>query len=234
VTLEFLSDSQFWARWGSIVLLDLILAGDNALVIALATRTLPLRQRVWGRVLGTLGAVVLRLIGVVLVTWLLGLPLLGFMGGLLLAWISFQLVRQPHRPEGQVRAGTSLREAVGIIVLADCVMSFDNVVAIAGVAQGDILLVALGLLLSLPLVVWGSGLLAKWMDRFPVMIWLGGGVLGWVAAKMIFDDPLVLGWLGEARLRGFQQFTPCLFGTLIALLGWRFARHLSEPKIPSK
>jgi YjbE family integral membrane protein len=228
VSLDFLSDSQFWARWGSIVLLDLVLAGDNALVIALATRTLPLRKRVWGRVFGTLGAVVLRLIGVAFVSWLLELPLLGFLGGVLLAWLSIKLVSQTQRPESQIRAGTSLREAVGIIVLADCVMSFDNVAAISGVAHGDMLLVAFGLLISLPLVVWGSGLLAEWMDRFPVIIWLGGGVLGWVAVKMMFDDPLVLGWLGEARAHAFQQVTPYFFGVFIALVGWRFARHLEQ------
>ncbi len=223
-----LSDAGFWTRWGSIVLLDLVLAGDNVLVIALATRTLPLRQRVWARVFGTVGAVVLRLIFVVFVTWLFTLPLLRLIGGLLLVWIAFKLVRQPPTQEGRVREGATWWEAIGIIVLADCVMSFDNVMAIAGVAQGDFLLVGLGLLLSLPLVVWGSGLLARWMDRFPLVIWSGGGLLGWVAARIIFDDPLVAGGLGEARLRVFQQFTPCLLGGVIALLGWWFARSVTK------
>ena len=199
--MEFLSDSGIWTRWGSIVLLDLVLAGDNALVIALATRALPLRQRVWGRVFGTLGAVALRLIGVAFITWLFTVPLLRLAGGLLLVWIAVKLVRQPPASEGRVREGTTLVEAVGLVILADCVMSFDNVMAISGVAQGDLLLVAFGLLVSLPMVVWGSGLLARWMDRFPLIIWFGGGVLGWVAVKMIFDDPLVVDWLGEARVR---------------------------------
>jgi YjbE family integral membrane protein len=228
--MEFLSDSQFWTRWGSIVLLDLVLAGDNALVIALATRTLPLRKRVLGRVFGTLGAVALRLICVAFVTWLFTVPLLRLAGGLLLVWIAVKLVCQPPVPEGRVREGATLHEAVGIIVLADCVMSFDNVMAISGVAQGDLLLVALGLLLSLPLVVWGSGLLARWMDRFPLIIWFGGGVLGWVAVKMMMDDPFVVAWLGEARVHDFQEVAPCLLGAVIALLGWWFARNLARQK----
>ncbi|MEP6670514.1 MAG: TerC family protein [Chthoniobacter sp.] len=228
--MEFLSDSHFWARWGSIVLLDLVLAGDNALVIALATRTLPARQQLWGRIFGTMGAVVLRLIFVAMVTWLLTLPLLRFVGGLVLVWIAFKLVHQPPVQEGQVREGTTLREAIGIIILADLVMSFDNVMAISGVAQGDFVLVIFGLLLSLPLVVWGSGLLARLMDRFPLIVWLGGGVLGWVAVKMMFDDPLVVGWLGEALARVLHRFAPWLLGAVIASLGWWFARNLGRTK----
>jgi YjbE family integral membrane protein len=162
------------------------------------------------------------------VTWLLTLPLLRLIGGMLLVWIAFKLVRQPPAQEGRVREGTTLRAAIGVIVLADCVMSFDNVMAISGVAQGDFLLVGLGLLLSLPLVVLGSGLLARWMDRFPLVIWFGGGLLGWVAARMIFDDPLVADGLGEARVRIFQQLAPYLLGVVIALLGWWFARDLAK------
>lgn len=228
--MEFLSDPQFWARWGSIVLLDLVLAGDNALVIALATRTLPPRQQLWGRVWGTLGAVMLRLIFVAIVTWLLKLPLLRFIGGLVLVWIAFKLVHQPPGHEAHVRQGRSLGQAIGIIILADVVMSFDNVMAISGAARGDFLLVVFGLALSLPLVVWGSGLLARLMDKFPLIIWLGGGVLGWVAVKMMFDDPLVVQWLGEALARVLHQFVPWLSGAIIALLGWWFARNLARTK----
>lgn len=228
--MDFLSDSQFWAKWSSIVLLDLLLAGDNALVIALATRTLPARQQFLGRVLGTIGAVVLRLVFVAAITWLLMLPLLRFLGGLILVWIAYKLVHQPPNHEVHVRKGATLREAVGIIILADVVMSFDNVMAISGVARGDLLLVGFGLLLSLPLVVWGSGLLARLMDRFPLIIWLGGGVLGWVAVKMMFDDPLIVEWLGEALAKVLHQFAPWCLGTVIALLGWWFARNLARPK----
>lgn len=228
--MDSLSDPQFWGRWGSIVLLDLVLAGDNALVIALATRTLPKRQQLWGRIFGTLGAVALRLIFIVAITWLLTMPLLRFAGGLLLVWIALKLVHQPPNHEGKVRQGATLWDAIWIIMLADMVMSFDNVVAISGVAQGDFMLVVFGLLLSLPLVVWGSGLLARLMNRLPFLIWLGGGVLGWVAVKMIFDDPLVVQWLGETLARVLHQFAPWLLGAVIALLGWWFARNLARTK----
>ncbi len=148
----------------------------------------------------------------------------------MLVWIAFKLVHQPPHQEGQVRPGATLRDAVGIIIVADLVMSFDNVMAISGVARGDFLLVLFGLLLSLPLVVWGSGLLARLMGRFPLIIWLGGGVLGWVAVKMMFDDPLVIEWLGEAVARVLHQFAPWLLGAVIALLGWWFARNLARTK----
>jgi YjbE family integral membrane protein len=228
--MEFLSDSQFWARWCSVVLLDLVLAGDNALVIALATRSLPARQQFLGRVFGTVGAVGLRLAFVAAVTWLLTLPLLRFIGGSVLVWIAFKLVRPPLAHAGSVREGATLREAIGIIIIADLVMSFDNVMAISGVARGDFLLVVFGLLFSLPLVVWGSGLLAGLMERFPLIVWLGGGVLGWVAVKMMFDDPLVVGWLGETLARALHQFAPWLLGGAIALLGWWFAHNLGRTK----
>jgi len=228
--MEFLSDSHFWSRWGSIVLLDLVLAGDNALVIALATRTLPARQQFWGRVFGTLGAIGLRLIFIVAITWLLTLPLLRFIGGTLLVWIAIKLVHQPPHHADKVRHGTTMAEAIWIIMLADLVMSFDNVMAISGVAQGNFVLVVFGLLLSLPLVVWGSGLLARFMNRVPLIIWLGGGVLGWVAMKMIFNDPLVVNWLGETLAQVLHQFAPWLLGTVIALLGWWFARNLERSK----
>jgi YjbE family integral membrane protein len=228
--MDFLNEPQFWARWGSIVLLDLVLAGDNALVIALATRTLPPKQQLWGRIFGTVGAVILRMIFIWAITWLLTLPLLRFIGGLVLIWIAFKLVYQPPVHKGHVRQGATLRQAVGIVMLADLVMSFDNVMAISGAARGDFVLVIFGLLLSLPLVVWGSGLLARLMDRFPLIIWLGGGVLGWVAVKMMFDDPLVVQWLGEALTHVLHQFAPWLLGVVIALVGWWFGRDLARTK----
>ena len=223
--MDFLTNPQFWAKWGAIVLLDLVLAGDNALVIALAVRKLPEKQQFWGRVWGTLGAVVLRLAFIVAVTWLLKVPLLRFAGGLILVWIAYKLVAHCPSEEGEnVRAGTSLKEAIGIIILADVVMSFDNVMAISGAARGDYVLVVFGLLLSLPLVVWGSGLLARLMNRLPVIIWLGGGVLGWVAMKMILDDPMVLAWLGQELAQILHRFAPYVLAVIIAAVGWWFNR----------
>ncbi len=223
--MEFLTDPEFWAKWFSIVLLDLVLAGDNALVIALAVRSLPPKQQFWGRMFGTFGAVALRLLFIAIITWLLQVPLLRLIGGLLLVWIAFKLVRPQGGGEGQVREGASLKDAVGIIILADVVMSFDNVMAISGAAHGDMVLVVFGLLLSLPLVVWGSGLLARLMNRLPAIIWLGGGVLGWVAVKMILDDPWVIDRLGAALVKTLHHSAPLAAGVVLTGLGWWWARR---------
>ena len=220
-TLHFLTDPAFWARWFQIVLIDLVLAGDNALVIALAVRSLPSREQFWGRVWGTLGAVILRVAFVAAVSALLRIPLLQLVGGLVLIWIAVKLVRPAAPDEEHVRSGTSLREAVRIIIIADVAMSLDNVIAIAGAAKGDMKLVVFGLLLSLPLVVWGSGLLAKLMNRFRWIIWLGGGVLGYVAGEMILKDPWVIAQAGHA-LAGLHSIFPLALGAVIALLGWRW------------
>jgi YjbE family integral membrane protein len=187
---------EFWARLLSILLIDLSLAGDNALVIALAVRRLPRRQQWLGRLWGTGAAVALRLAFIALVTALLQIPLLQLAAGLALLWIAVRLVRPGASGEGQARGGASLLEAIWIIVVADVTMSLDNVLAVAAAARGDILLVVIGIGLSLPLVVWGSGLLARLMTRHVWIIWVGGGVLGYVAGEMITDDPLVRRWLG--------------------------------------
>jgi YjbE family integral membrane protein len=185
---------------GKIVLLDLVLAGDNAVVIALAVRTLPPRQQLYGRIGGTAGAVGLRLLFIAIVTYIMGVPLLQLVGALLLLWIAVKLVRQTadSGEHGHVRQGTSLLEAIWIILVADVVMSLDNVIAIAGAAHGDMRLVIFGIALSIPIVVWTSGLLARLMNRYPWIILLGAGVLGEVSGKMIVDDHWIVTNLGDA------------------------------------
>ncbi|MCE9615808.1 MAG: TerC family protein [Lentisphaerae bacterium] len=210
--------------------IDLTLAGDNALVIAMAVRSLPPRQQFWGRIGGTLGAVSLRVMFIAIVTVLFNIPLLRLCGGLALVWIAFKLVR-PRAGDGPaVRHGASLLEAIGFIILADIIMSLDNVMAIAAAAHGDLVLVVFGLLLSLPLVVWGSGILARLMNRFPWIIWLGGGVLGYVAVDMIFQDHIVRGWLGVWADR---LHVPVAVGLAldVMIMGWRFSRgdRASDP-----
>jgi len=223
--VSFLTDPEFWARWLSIVILDLTLAGDNALVIALAVRTLPRQQQFWGRVWGSVGAVSLRLVFITIVTLVLRIPLLQVAGGLLLIWIALKLIRQDpgEGEEGHARHGTSLRQAIWIIIVADVVMSLDNVLAVAGAAHGNLVLVVFGISLSLPLVVWGSGLLARLMTRYPWIIWLGGGILGYVAGEMILKDDLVRSWLG--RLGEVLHYPlPIALGVVLTALGWRYAR----------
>lgn len=221
--MSSLGDPAFWGRVLSIVIIDLSLAGDNALVIALAVRGLPLRQQPLGRILGTLGAVALRVAFIAVVSTLLRIPLLQFGGGLLLLWIAFKLVR-PTGGEGTVtRPGASLREAVWIILVADVTMSLDNVLAVAAAAHGDVLLVTLGIALSLPLVVWGSGLLSRLMTRHTWIIWIGGGILGYVAGEMMTDDPVVRRWLGGAA-DALDDPLPIALGVVMAGFGWWFAR----------
>ena len=222
--MDFLTDPQFWSRWLRIVFIDLALAGDNAVVIALAVRSLPPREQFLGRMFGTLGAVVLRVLFVFVVSQLLRVPFLQLICGLLLVWIAVKLVRPGHAEDGQVRSGTTLQEAIGVIILADVVMSLDNVIAIAAAAQGELVLVIFGLLLSIPLVVWGSGLLARLMNRFPLIIWLGGGVLGFVAVDLILRDGWVAGFVGT-QLAAMHHTAPYVCGTVIAALGWWWSKR---------
>lgn len=222
--MAFLMDPEFWARLVSIVLIDLSLAGDNALVIALAVRALPAREQWLGRLWGTAVAVVLRLFFIAIVSALLTIPLLQFVGGLLLLWIAVRLVRPGGGDAGEVRHGASLRQAVWIIVVADVTMSLDNVLAVAAAAHGDFLLVAFGIALSLPIVVWGSGFLARLMAHHAWIIWIGGGVLGYVAGEMMTDDPMVRAWLGD-HADTIDDPLSLLLAVGLALLGWRLARN---------
>ena len=224
--MAFLVDPAFWARWLSIVILDLTLAGDNALVIAMAVRTLPRGQQFWGRVWGSMGAVGLRLTFIAIITSLLKIPLLQFAGGLLLIWIAMKLVRQSAdegEDHGDARRGTSMLEAVWIIIVADVVMSLDNVLAVAGAAHGNLVLVVFGISLSLPLVVWGSGILARLMVRYGWIIWLGGGILGYVAGEMMLKDYWIAAWLGEAG-RLLHYPLPVVLGVTLTVLGWRWSQ----------
>ncbi len=222
--MDFLTDPTFWSRWLRIVFIDLALAGDNAVVIALAVRSLPPREQFLGRIFGTAGAVGLRLIFVFLVSMLMKIPFLQLVCGLLLVWIAVKLVRPAHGGDENVRSGATLKEAIWVIVVADVVMSLDNVIAISAAAQGDMGLVIFGLLLSIPLVVWGSGLLAGWMNRFPVIIWIGGGVLGFVAAELVLKDAWVVAQLGSPAAHAAHHSIPYVLGLTIAFLGWWWSR----------
>ncbi|HKZ07299.1 MAG TPA: TerC family protein [Methylomirabilota bacterium] len=207
-----------------IVLIDLALAGDNALVIALAVRTLPKRQQLLGRIWGTVGAVGLRLVFIAIITYLLGIPLLQVVGGLLLIWIAIKLVRQQEsHGEGHVRQGTSLLEAIWIILVADVVMSLDNVIGVAGAAEGDMRLVVFGIALSIPIVVWGSGVLAVLMNRYPWIILVAAGILGEVAGKMIAHDHFIASRFGVSPV---VEWTLRLgLPAVIVLVGWLTARR---------
>lgn len=230
--MAFLLDMEFWARWVGIVVINLLLSGDNALVIALAVRTLPKRQQLFGRMWGTVGAVVLRLAFIAIVSFLLRIPLLQFAGGVLLLWIALKLVQQETGADAEVRHGTTLWESIWIIIVADMAMSLDNVLAIAAAAAGDLVLVTFGIALSVPFVVWGAGILARLMNRYTWIVWVGGGILGYVAGEMILKDSIVRAWLGSAA-EAMHYPLPLALGVALTALGWWFAvGHRRRKRIP--
>lgn len=183
---------------GSITLINLILSGDNAVVIALASRNLPRDQRKKAVFWGSMGAVVLRIILTLIATFLLTIPYLQFIGGLALLYIAVNLIAD--KKEVNCKGAVCLTEAIKVILVADVIMSLDNVLAIAGVAAGNIMVLGLGLAMSIPLVVFGSQLILSLMDRFPIIIYLGASVLGWTAAKMIVADDFLADMLRNYSL----------------------------------
>ena len=187
---------EFLSALAAIVVIDLVLAGDNAIVIALAARNLPKTLQRRAIIWGTVGAVAVRASLTVVVVWLLGIPGLMLAGGILLAWIAYRLLTgDENGREHDLAPATSFWAAMRTIVVADAVMGLDNVLAVAGAAHGSALLVVLGLLISIPIVVWGSTLILRWIERFPALLYIGGAVLAWTAAKMITDEPLYQEWM---------------------------------------
>jgi len=182
---------EFLTALLAIVVIDLVLAGDNAIVIALASRSLPHHLQKQAIVWGAVGAIVVRSAMTLVVVWLLKIPGLLLVGGALLLWIAYRLLL-PENGNGEgskVNSAVSLRGAIQTIVVADMVMGLDNVLAVAGAAQGSYLLVVLGLLISVPIVVWGSTIMLRWVERYPGIVYFGAGVLAWTAAKMIASEP---------------------------------------------
>lgn len=187
--MEILS-MQFLMALGTIVLMDLLLGGDNAVVIAMAANKLPENLRKKAILIGTAGAVIIRLVMTLVAVWLLTIPYLQAIGGLILLPIAVKLL-VPEQKEEHVTASDSLMGAVKTIIIADAAMGVDNVLAIAGASHGSFLLVVLGFLISIPIIVGGSTLIGKIMDRFPVMLYAGAGLLGWTAGSMIAHDKII-------------------------------------------
>jgi YjbE family integral membrane protein len=191
--LEFFT-TLHWPAVFQIVVIDILLGGDNAVVIALACRELPASQRMRGVIWGTGGAIVLRVALIAFAVVLLDVPLLKFAGGLLLLWIGVRLVAPSQEAHSNIKPADKLISAIKTIIVADAVMSLDNVIAIAGAAeqadpQHRLALVIFGLIVSIPLIVWGSQLVLKLLDRFPIVVTLGAALLGWIAGGLIINDP---------------------------------------------
>ncbi len=217
---------EFFARWLSIVILDLTLAGDNAVVIALAVRSLPRRQQRRGIVWGAVGAVTLRAAVTVLAARLLTVPLLQLGGGLLLLWIAWKLLRNPPgAEEGQVNAAAGLWQAIKIIVLADFIMSTDNMLAVAAASAGSFPLVLFGLGLSIPIIFCCSALVARMMNRWPWLATLGAAILGYVAGEMIAKDALVRSQI-EPLAMAVEHSLPVLLAAAVVVAGqWHSRRR---------
>ncbi|WIG56239.1 MAG: Integral membrane protein [Rhodanobacteraceae bacterium] len=188
-------DPDFWSGLGSIIVIDLVLAGDNAIVIALAARNLPSHHQFRAIFWGTVGAIAVRIAMTAAVLWLLKLPGLMLIGGIVLIPIAWRLLKQEDDTGPNIKHKVSgFWSAMGTIVIADALMGLDNVLAIAGASGGHLGLVVLGLLVSVPLVVWGSTLLLKLIGRFPIIIYIGAAAIAWTAARMLTRDRLVNGW----------------------------------------
>jgi YjbE family integral membrane protein len=181
----------FWVAVGKIIWINVLLSGDNALVIALACRGLEPRQRLWGMILGAAAAVVLRIIFTGIVATLMGLPYLKLFGGLALIVIAAKLLVPEEEDEDGVKSASHLWAAVQIVVVADIVMSLDNVIAVAAAANGSVPLLVLGLAISIPLIVAGAALIMALLNRLPILVWAGAALLGWIAGDVIATDPAV-------------------------------------------
>ena len=230
---------EFLTAIGQIVLIDILLGGDNAVVIALATRKLPSHQRKLGILWGTAGAIALRVVLIFFALTLLELPFLKIIGALLLVWIGIRLLApQDDDGHGEVKAADRLWAAVKTVIVADFVMSLDNVIAIAGAAQNagerhGLLLVVFGLLLSVPIIVWGSQLVITLMQRFPVIITLGAMLLGWIAGGLIVSDPAAERWVRDSAWAGYAEVVAEVVGAIVVWAGGKVAyRHSRTAPTP--
>lgn len=214
----------FWTALAQIVGINVLLSGDNAVAIALACRSLPPHQQRRGVVLGTLAAILLRIVFAAGVVWLLAFPYLKLAAGVMLLWVAIQLM-QPEDGEGHgsVAAQGTLLGAVRTIIIADAVMSLDNVIGIAAAARGDMVLLVLGLALSIPLVVWGSSVVLLLLRRFPVVVTLGAALLGWVAGGIAVSDPALVTLFGAQRTPA-HVLAEAAGAMVVVLSGWLLAR----------
>ncbi len=213
-----------------IVGINIVLSGDNAVVIALACRSLPQKQRLAGIVLGAGVAVVMRIFFTLIIQNLLGIRYLKLFGAALLSWIAVKLLTADEGGEENVKTGSSLREAVKIVAIADLVMSLDNVLAIAAAAGGNSSLIIFGLLLSIPLVVGGSTLIMSLLTRFPILIWAGAALLGWICGELAATEPALaplvdsLAQTFELTPKGVSRIFEVIGATLVLATGWLIIR----------
>jgi YjbE family integral membrane protein len=217
----------FWLALGKIMWINILLSGDNAVVIAMACRGLPARQRLWGMVLGAGVAVLLRIVFTVVIATLMLMPYLKLVGGLALFYIAAKLLVPDDENEEGIEAVDHLWRAVRIVAIADIVMSLDNVIAIAAAAQGNLVLLILGLAISIPLIVAGAALIMNLLDRFPILIWAGAALLGWIVGEVIATDPgiepLIVARVGAETAHVLELVAAGVGAVLVLIVGglWR-------------
>jgi len=221
-----LQTPAFWIGLLQIIGIDIVLSGDNAVVIALAARRLPPPQRRVAVITGAGAAIVLRVVLTLFAALLLELPWVKTIGGLLLLWIAVKLVApDDDGHSGEVEAAGNFWQAVRVILVADFIMSLDNVIGIAAAAKGSVTLLVLGLLISIPLIIFSSTLLLKWMERLPIIITAGGALLGWIGATTIISDPA---WTAGAPVDPLLRVGAGLFGVALVLLSGRMLKARRE------
>lgn len=225
------TDPQFWVAAFQIIAIDIVLGADNAVVIALACRRLPEKQRNQGIIWGVVGAIGMRFLLVAFALNLLTLPYLKIVGASLLLWIGVKLLLPEPASEGPVVSESpTLLGAIKTIIIADTVMSLDNVIGIAGAARGSLELVIFGLVFSVPIIVWGSKLIMKWMERFPIIVVVGAGLLGWIAGGMLTTDAVSHEWV-EAQAAYLHWLIPACSALLVVGIGkWLTLRINSKTR----
>lgn len=222
-----------WGAIGQIIMIDILLGGDNAVVIAMACRNLPHSQRAQGIFWGTAGAIALRVVLIIFAVMLLDLPFLKVVGGALLLWIGMKLLIPDEGSHDKVEGSGKLLGAIKTIIVADFVMSFDNVIAIAGAAQQaheahQNLLIIFGLLVSVPFIVFGSQVVLKLIDRFPIIIYFGGGLLGWIAGGMVVSDAWVVSHWDAA---GSMHYPAAVIGAIFVVVAGHFLGKRKQREI---
>jgi YjbE family integral membrane protein len=222
---------QFWLAGLEIIVVNILLSGDNAVVIALACRNLPPRQRTWGVFWGAVGAIVLRIILTFFAVALLEVPYLKLIGGLLLLWIGVKLIVEEDEEGHEIKASDRLLAAVRTVIVADLVMSIDNVVAVAAAAKGSLLLLIFGLVISIPLVVLGAQLILKLIQRLPLLVVAGGGLLGFIAGELFVTDAGFLAWTGP--LHGWAHWTIPVAGVVFVIGVSKWIERRREPHRPT-
>ena len=226
--------TEFWVALVKIMWINVLLSGDNALVIAMACQGLPPKQRLWGMILGAGVAVLLRIVFTGVVASLMLLPYLKIVGGLALFYIAAKLLVPDDPDEGEAEAVEHLWRAVRIVAVADIIMSLDNVIAIAAAAGGNMALVVLGLAISIPLIVAGAALIMALLDRFPILVWAGAALLGWIVGEVIATDPVSVGYLtnnyGASVAHKVEIGAAATGAVLVLIVGglWRRSRQPEE------